>query len=247
MPASSRALLLTQVVWPSVLADDHRAIRHDGVDQFPARHRTRAERGHQPAATRDPRLVRVLHRIFLDRRDVLVDTVKSIEVAAVGLDAGADRMDVRILESRYQHAALQVDHARRRPDMRGQVFVESHEHDAAIADRNRLRPAPRAVHRIDRAILEREIGRRGSVVRAIRCFLCTPGAEGGEACDQQATERGPEVTGSHRHSWSSPVSVVGYWKSRGMVLVQVFSRSSLPFSDQAPQVTVIEIIVVAPE
>ena len=136
------------------------AVGDDRVEQFAFRHAARPECGHQPAAAGDPGLLRVRIRVFLDRGDVLVGGSQAVEIAGIGLEAGADRMDVRILKPRQQHAAFQIDDARRRPDVRLQVLVGPDVDDAALADRNGLCPAARSVHGIDRAILQCEIRRR---------------------------------------------------------------------------------------
>ena len=112
MPATSSALLLTQVVWPSRLQRMTGPVGHDGVDQFLARERAGTEGGHRPAAALDPGLVRMRVGVLLDDGDVLVDRRRRIQVAAVRLDAARDRVDVHVLHARQDHAALQVDDLR---------------------------------------------------------------------------------------------------------------------------------------
>ncbi len=146
---------------------DDRAIGDDGVDQFLARERARAEGGHRPAATLDPGVLGMLVGVLLDDGDVLVDRGRRIQVAAVCLDATRDRMDVHVLHARQDHPAFQVDDLGLRTDVVLRAGVVADVHDAPVVDRDGLGPAAGAVHGVDCAIAEGEV-RDGGFLRVHR-------------------------------------------------------------------------------
>src|SRR5215217_9695214 len=67
------------------------------------------EVGLVPAAADDPRDVRVLYDVLLDRLLVRRKAVRRREVAAPALEAALHRMDVRVHEAGQQETAMQID------------------------------------------------------------------------------------------------------------------------------------------
>ena len=74
-------------------------------------------------------------------------------------------MDMDILESGQHHAPAKIDYRRIRADMRGGTSVGSDVANAAICDRNGLRPRPVRIHRVDPAVPIDRIGARCGVRR----------------------------------------------------------------------------------
>ncbi len=70
-------------------------------------------------------------------------------------------MDVRVLEARQQHAALEVDHVGGRADELAHVVVRSHRDDPAVSYRDGLRERPGRVDRVHGAVHEGEVCRCG--------------------------------------------------------------------------------------
>ena len=198
--------------------ENHGPVRNDGVDEFLARERAGPEGRHQPAATLDPGLIRMRVRILLDDVDITLDGRDRIQVAAVGLDSARDRVNVRVLEAGDDHAPLEVDDLRLRADVVPGTCVRADIDDAAVVDRDRLRPAARAVHRVDGAAPQRKIGNGRFFLIDLLGSLARAAGEHGRG--QENADRATELH----------VQMIHYWKSLGMVCVHVFSRTSLPFS-----------------
>ena len=83
------------------------------------------------------------------------------QIAAQHLQAARGRMDMGVLEPRQEHPAPEVHDVRPRPDQLPDVGVGPDRDDPSLRDRDRARPSPGGVHRVDTAVDEREA--RGSV------------------------------------------------------------------------------------
>src|SRR2546422_926824 len=75
-----------------------------------------------------------------DGAHVLVLRLKIVQGALQAADAAADRMDVRVLERGQDHAAVEVHHARVRPDVRGGALIGPDVQDGVLSDRHGLGP-----------------------------------------------------------------------------------------------------------
>ncbi len=176
--------------------DEHRAVRHDGVEELLARECAGAECRHRPAAARDPRVVGVRLGALLDLRDVLLGGVQRVEVAGVRLHPARDRVDVHVLHARDDHAALQRDDLRLRADVVLGAGVRADVDDAPVVDRDRLGPGTRAVLRVDRAARQREVRDRrfllvellGRLLRAAR-----QGCRPERGCAEEEADRRTEA------------------------------------------------------
>ena len=104
-----------------------------------------------------------------------------IEIAAQPVEAGGDRVDVRVSEPRRHGPPTQLDDASARPDPGPRDVVRTDRDDPAVADGERAGQGSRAVHRGDAAPDEHEIGghpraRPGRVTPAL------PGSIVGRRC-----------------------------------------------------------------
>ncbi len=95
------------------VGQEHRPVRHDPVEH--CRGRDAAGEGiHRPAATDDPLGIGIRQGVRRDGVDVVVEVVPAGEVAGVHLEAGLDRVDVGVLESRQHPGAVEVHDLGRR-------------------------------------------------------------------------------------------------------------------------------------
>jgi hypothetical protein len=114
------------------------------------------ERLQRPAAAGDPRVLRVGARVAADRRQVLVRALERGQVAAAELEAGEDRVDVRVLEAGHEQPTGQVDPLGAGA---GQVAGGGPDGDDPVAgDRHRLAAGHRrAVRREYRPVVEEQV------------------------------------------------------------------------------------------
>ncbi len=117
MPATSSALLLTQVVCPSRL---QRMTGRSGTTASISSLRASAP-GPNAAIDQPPPVIQgssgFASAYFLMVATYSSTVVARVQVAGVRLDAARDRVDVHVLESRHDHAALEVDDFRLRADV----------------------------------------------------------------------------------------------------------------------------------
>jgi hypothetical protein len=121
-------------------AEIDRPIGDDGVEQAPVGDRRRGEGVHRPAAAEDPGEIRVRGGVILDRLEVLPLGGEIVQGAGAVVHAGADGVDMRVLEGGQDHLAVQVDDPRPRPDVRPDLRVRSDIDDPFPPNRHRLGP-----------------------------------------------------------------------------------------------------------
>ena len=106
MPARSSAAVLTQALWWSRLGRKTAGRRRPGRGLPPSGRRP----GTHPSTSRRRRSTRLRgsQGVRRDGVDVVVEVVPAGQVACVHLESGLDRVDVCVLESRQQPAAVEV-------------------------------------------------------------------------------------------------------------------------------------------
>ncbi len=90
---------------------------------------------------------------------------RGVQVALAQIHAAADQMNVGILEAGQEHPALEIHHLRSGPHEACRQAIGPHVDDAPAANGHGARPASRSVHRVDGAIPEDQVGRRGNALR----------------------------------------------------------------------------------
>jgi hypothetical protein len=81
-----------------------------------------------------------------------------VEIALAQLHAARDRMDVRIVKAREQHAAAEVHRYGSGARERQCAVARADVHDAAAIDRDGFRARARAVNGVDNAMVHHEVG-----------------------------------------------------------------------------------------
>ena len=108
---------------------------------------------------RDPMILRTLCGV---PRQPVQRVRQAGRVVPVGFEriglAAADGVDVRVDEARYHRAALQVQLARGRTDVRRHFAVPAHRHDALALDRQRRGARRRGIHGDDLAVAQHQVG-----------------------------------------------------------------------------------------
>ena len=137
--------------------------------------------------------------VLLDRRNVFLDGRGRVQVAAVRFDAARDRVDMHVLEAWHDHAALEVDDLRLRPDVFLCARVGADVYDVVVRNCDRLRPAARAVHRVDRTVRENELGSAGFLFATLIGVIARAARERGRC--KQESDRPPDM----------PVHMLRHW------------------------------------
>ena len=83
--------------------------------------------------------------------------LRIVQVAAVQLHAGGNRMIMRIDDTGHDHTAVQIDDFRPLADERARARVRPDVDDVAAADGDRLPNAVLAIHRIDESVVEHRV------------------------------------------------------------------------------------------
>ena len=119
IPEMARALELAHATWPSSLSK--KAGRSGTIASRRCGGARRAGRRAATSRCQDPLPFRVRGRVGGDRIEVRGRIGQVVEVAAPGEHAALDGMDMRILESREERLAVELDHPRSRPDQRPHI------------------------------------------------------------------------------------------------------------------------------
>ena len=138
IPASSRARLLTQALWPSVDSSMHRPVADDRVQGGPVR-AGGAEGVHHPAAAQRPRRLGVVGGVAGHGGRVRL-RLDLVQVALGQLQAAGGGVDVGVLEPGQDQPAVQAQHPGRRPAQPGQLALGAGGGDPAGRARPRRRP-----------------------------------------------------------------------------------------------------------
>ena len=121
---------------PVTVRQQGRPVGHDGVEHL-ARRRTAGEVRHRPARPEHPGLVRVRCQVGRDPGHRLGGRAGPGQVAAQHVDAGGERVRVRVLEPGDQEAAVQRHHLGAPAHQGAHVVVAGHRDDAAVAHGHR--------------------------------------------------------------------------------------------------------------
>ena len=143
---------------------EHGPVLDHGVEGGRSR-QTAGERLQRPAATGDPRVLRVGTGVVADRRQVLLRALERAEIAPAQFKSAEDRVDVGVLEAGDEQPPGQVDPLGPRA---GQVpGPRADREDPAVPDRHRLADRPgRAVGGEHRPVVEEQV-RLGSAGRRV--------------------------------------------------------------------------------
>ncbi len=136
--------------------EKRRTVGNDRIELFARRVGVWKER-QLPAAASNPRDVRVRGGVRTDEVEHLGSRLGVVQVTGQHVHPRRDRVDVRIVEARKDHLAVELDDARLWSDERPRVAVGSDKDDTSVADGDRLGPAAGRVHGVDRAVAQHEV------------------------------------------------------------------------------------------
>ena len=140
-----------------------RPIRHDLVEQVFVR--IPSAQGQRPSAAANPFLFGMLFRELTHRFENLLKRRQTIEIALTQLDAATHEMHVRVVKTRQQHLALEINLASARPNPRREARIAPNVHNPPLTDCNGLGPTSSRINGVDAAAAEDDIRRlrRGSL------------------------------------------------------------------------------------
>jgi len=142
-PSASRSMRPSDGSGVLAVNQYDRSFRDDGVEQ-PAVGEAAREGVQGPAAAGEPLEPGVRPGVRGDGVEAAHDGAGAGEIAAVELDAAADGVDVRVLETGQQQAAAQVDDFGARADQRSRIVADGG--DPIAADGHEADPAAGGEH-----------------------------------------------------------------------------------------------------
>src|SRR6185295_1862008 len=113
----------------------------------------------RPAGTDDPRLGRMTGGVRCDRLEVAIETAQIGQVAPQSFEPRQGHVRVRIAEPGRDRPTPELDHTRAWTDPPANLDVRPDRRDPPSARGERLDPWPRAVHGLDPAVEQDEVGR----------------------------------------------------------------------------------------